>query len=64
MRKYVCSDVNYDATTGVCADPQWVEDTGIFPPLSASDGGAISAAIVGVWVAAAAFRWAKQALFN
>lgn len=62
MRKYTCADSDFDTQAGVCANPVWTEDAGILPPLSASEGATIAAAIVGVWVVGATFRWAIHAL--
>lgn len=60
--RMVCDDADYDAATATCAAPVWVPDAGIFPPLSASDGAAISAAILSVWVVGAAARWVRKSL--
>lgn len=62
MQKYVCHDVDFDSSTGTCIAPQWQEDTGMFPPMSGSEGAQIAVAIISVWIVGASFRWAIKAL--
>jgi hypothetical protein len=52
----VCPPDQFDASTQACAGPVWVEYAGGLPPLSATDGAQISAAIVGVWAIGWAIR--------
>lgn len=61
MKKYTCQDADFDPMTG-CAYGQWIDDTGMFPPMSVSEGAQISAAIVGVWIVGASLRWAIKAV--
>ena len=58
----VCRAEDFVAETRACSAPVWEQQTGMLPPLSAEDGAAIGAAIVGVWICGAAVRWARSAL--
>ncbi len=53
----VCADSDYDASSGVCSHPVWVQipDNGFLPPLPISDAAVIGVAICLCW--AVAFCW-------
>lgn len=44
-----CKEVDYDASTGVCAAPFYTYPPGAFPELTTEEGAQIAFAIVGVW---------------
>lgn len=48
-----CARVDLDAATGTCAHIVWVEQqpptVGVLPPLTATEGLQISAAVAGCW---------------
>lgn len=62
MRVQVCAEADFDAGTQTCTAPQWVELPGVLPPLSAEEGAAIGAAILGCWIVGAVVRWMRKAL--
>lgn len=61
---FVCPDVNYDATTGVCSQGVWVDQTSlaVVPPLSVDDGQSIAFGIVLCWVIGYLWRLIGDAL--
>lgn len=50
MAYMYCPDSSVDAVTGQCSSPVWVAGSpGGLPPLTGSQGAAISAAILACW---------------
>ena len=61
MQQY-CKASDFDAATGVCAAPFWGPSQGLLPDLSAADGVAISAAIIGAWAIGFVIKQARRSI--
>lgn len=58
MPAYVlsCAPADFDAVTGVCAHPVYMELPAVFPPLSVGQGAQLGGAVVLVWATSFALR--------
>lgn len=60
-----CPLANFDAVTGVCSNPVWLQAApGMLPPLSVQDGILISTAIVSVWAVGFGFKMLRKFLYR
>ncbi len=58
MRYAVCAEVDFDANAGTCAHVVWQESgPSLLPPLTASEGFAVSGAIAAVLTIAVVVRF-------
>jgi hypothetical protein len=51
-----CDSADVDTTTGACAHPYWVQQTGLFPSLDMASGLTIGVAILVCWATAYGFK--------
>jgi len=62
MSYLYCPDEAIDQSTGQCTDPHWVQVPGGLPPLSATQGAAIAAAIATAWALGYCGRLIRNAM--
>ena len=59
-----CQQYDFDPLTNTCRYIQWVQESGVLPPLSINDAMLISGLIAGLWVSAYCFKFIRKFLFK
>ena len=60
MYTYRCAVSDYDVSTGVCSNPQWVYTDGLLPAISVSDAFLLSGLVIGIWALGASFKMIRK----